>query len=180
MKTPFSAQKRMDAAFDNYFALSDILREDLAVLLDSETDSQHWRRNYVRVGAALIEGCAHCLREMCVVSFECLAPTISPKETKVLHSEQSFDANKRIKYTLRVAYKLFGVQPTPNFGGQEWQRAQRIFGRRHLLMHPKCPADLEIPDDLWDELREDVTWMIERLFDFIALLQKKHGGSTPP
>lgn len=169
-------QERMDAAFDNYFALSDMLRDDLSALLEGESNSQHWRRNYIRVSASLIEGYAHCLREMCAVSFECIAPVIGPKEAEVLRSERNFDANERIKLTLRVAYKLFELQPAPNFGGPEWPRAQRVLAKRHLLMHPKCPADLHISDDLWNELRDDVTWLIEQLFDFISALQKKHGG----
>ena len=166
----------MDAAFDNYFALSKVLQDDLGVMLDIESDSQHWRRNYIRVSASLIEGYAHCLREMCVVSFECVAPEIGKKEAKVLRSERSFDANERIKVTLRVAYKLFELQPAPNFGGSEWPRAQRVLEKRHLLMHPKNPADLEVPDYLWNELRGDVTWLIEQLFNFIAALQEKHGA----
>lgn len=171
-----AAQERMDAAFDNYFALSEVLRDDLGVMLDIESDSQHWRRNYIRVSASLIEGYAHCLREMCAVSFECVAPEIGKKEAEVLRSERSFDANERIKVTLRVAYKLFELQPAPNFGGSEWPRAQRVLEKRHLLMHPKNPADLEVPDYLWNELRGDVTWLIEQLFNFIAALQEKHGA----
>lgn len=166
----------MDAAFDNYFALSDLLREDLLALLETESDSQHWRRNYVRVSASLIEGYAHCLREMCAVSFECVAPEISEKEAEVIRSERSFNANERTKLTLRTAYKLFELQSAPNFGGREWSRAQRVLERRHLLMHPKTPADLEISNELWLELRDDVTWLVEQLFNFIAALQAKHGG----
>ena len=166
----------MNAAFDNYFALSDVLREDLLALIESESDSPHWRRNYVRVSASLIEGYAHCLREMCAVSFECVAPTINQKEAEVLRSERNFDTNERVKVTLRVAYKLFELQPAPNFGGHEWPRAQRVLAKRHLLMHPKSAADLEISDDLWTELRDDVTWMIEQFFNFMSTLQKKHGG----
>ena len=171
-----TAQERMDAAFDNYFALSKVLQDDLGVMLDIESDSQHWRRNYIRVSASLIEGYAHCLREMCAVSFKCVAPEIGKKEAEVLRSERSFDANERIKVTLRVAYKLFELQPAPNFGGSEWPRAQRVLEKRHLLMHPKNPADLEVPDYLWNELRGDVTWLIEQLFNFIAALQEKHGA----
>lgn len=77
----------MDVAFDNYIALSDILREDLLALLETDSDSQHWHRNYVRVSASLIEGYAHCLREMCAVSFECVAPDISKKEAEVIRSD---------------------------------------------------------------------------------------------
>lgn len=166
----------MDAAFENYFALSYLLRDDLVALLETESESQHWRRNYIRVSASLVEGYAHCLREMCAVSFECVAPSISKREAEVIGCERSFDANERIKLTLRVAYKIFELQTAPNFGGPEWLRARRVLEKRHLLMHPKTPADLEIPDCLWDELRGDVTWLVEQLFNFVAALQK---NTTP-
>ena len=169
-----TAQERMDAAFDNYLALSDVLMEDLQSLLDSESESQHWRRNYIRVSASLIEGYAHCFREMCLVSFECVAPTIGKKEAEVLQSERSFDANERIKLTLRVAYKLFELKPEPNFGGHEWLRAQRVLTKRHLLMHPKSADDLQISDELWNELYDDVTWLIKQLFNFVSAAQKKY------
>ncbi|HSH88214.1 MAG TPA: hypothetical protein VK958_13300 [Methylophilus sp.] len=168
-------QERMDAAFDNYFALSNELRGDLIALLDSESDTQHWRRNYVRVSASLIEGYAHCFREMCAVSFECVSPELSTKEKQALLSEKGISANERIKRTLKVAYKLFELQPAPNFGGPEWQKAQRVLEKRHLLMHPKTPTDLFVSDALWSELREDVTWLVEHLFRFVAALQAKFG-----
>ncbi len=166
----------MDAAFDNYFKLSDVLREDLLALFETGSDSQHWRRNYVRVSASLIEGYTHCLREICAVSFECVAPNISEKEAEVIRSERGFDANERIKLTLRAAHKLFELQPAPNFGGHEWPRARRVLERRHLLMHPKTPADLEITNELWSELKEGIAWLVEQIFNFIAALQAKHGG----
>lgn len=176
MSLPPSPQEKMDAAFDNYLALSSILRTDLAALLESETDSQSWRRNFVRVSASLIEGYAHCFREMCAISFECIAPELNSKEREVLCSERSFSANERIKLTLRLAYKLFELEPAPNFGGPEWPRAQRVLLKRHALMHPKTPTDLEVPNDLWLELRDDVTWLVEQLFNFVAALNEKHGG----
>ena len=171
-----SPQQRMDAAFDNYLALSEVLCSDVEELLKSESESQHWRRNFIRVGAAVIEGYAHCLREMCRVSFDCISPKVVAKETEVLQSERNFDANERIKLTFRVAYKLFELQPAPNFGGPEWLRAQRVLQKRHLLMHPKTPADLEVSDQVWPELHEDVAWLFKQLFDFIALARAKHGG----
>jgi hypothetical protein len=174
--TPLSPNEKMNAAFVNYFALSDILQKDLTALLDSESDSQHWRRNYIRISASLIEGYAFCLREMCAVSFDSIAPEIGQKEKEILRSERNFNANERIKITLRVAYKLFDLQSTISFGGSEWSRAQRVLEKRHLLMHPKTPSDLQISDGLWDELRCDVTWLIEQLFSFFSALEKKYGG----
>lgn len=171
-----SPQQRMDAAFDNYLALSNVLHDDMMALLNGETETQHWRRNFIRSSAALIEGYAHCLRDMCAVSLECTAPKITKKEAEVLLSEKGFDANDRIKLTLRAAYKLFELASGPNFGGNEWLRAQRVLDKRHLLMHPKAPSDLEVPDQLWLEIREDVTWLMEQLFNVFTLLQQKHGG----
>lgn len=175
MNKDTSPQQRMDAAFDNYFELSKILQADIDALLDGENDTQHWRRNFVRASVPIIEGYAHCLRDMCAVSFECVAPEITKEEVEVLRSEKNFDTNDRIKLTLRAAYKLFELAPAPNFGGNEWRSAQRVLGKRHLLMHPKTPTELEVPDDLWKEIRESVTWLMEQLFNFFSLLQRKHG-----
>lgn len=169
-------QVRMDAAIDNYLALSDLLREDLRALLESESQSQHWRRNYVRVSASLIEGYANCFREMCAVCCECVTPKLNTKELTLLSAEQRFDANERIKRTLCVAYKLFGLLPAPTFDGLEWSRARRVMAKRHSLMHPKTPADLEIPDALWAEYRDGITSLLKQLFGFIAALQDKHGN----
>ncbi len=155
----------MDAAIDNYFALSDVLREDLLALLETESDSQHWRRNYVRVSASLIEGYAHCLREMCAVSFECVASEISENEVEVIRTERS---PARGVQTVRTTTSAELWRP--------WPRARRVLNKRHLLMHPKTPADLEISNELWFELRDDVTWLVEQFFNFIAALQAKHGG----
>jgi hypothetical protein len=176
MYKDISPQQKMDEAFDNYFELSKILQADLNDLLDGESDSQTWRRNFIRSSAALIEGYAHCLREVSSVSFECVSPELSKKEIGVLNSESGFDANDRIKLTLRAAYKLFELSPAPNFGGNEWPRAQKVLLKRHLLMHPKVPSDLEISDEAWSEIREDVLWIYEQLFSFFSLVQEKYSG----
>lgn len=166
----------MDTAFDNYITLSDALREDLFALLEMESSSQCWRRNYIRVSASLIEGYVHCFREMCAVSFECVGPEIGEKEAEAVRSERNFNANERIKLTLRAAHKIFELQPEPNFGGSEWRSAQCVFEKRHLLMHPKTLGDLEVSNEQWLELRDGVTWLIEQISTFIAALQAKHGS----
>jgi hypothetical protein len=168
----------MDKAFSNYLQLSRILEADMTALLDGECEDQHWRRNFIRSAAALIEGHAHCLREICVVSFECIAAELTKKEADVLLSEESFSAAERIKLTLRAAYTLFELAPAPNFGGNEWQKAQRFLSKRNLLMHPKTPADLEVSDNLWNDIRTDIAWLMEQFFNFLSLLQMKHGGSN--
>lgn len=166
----------MDAAFDNYFALSNVLRDDLLALLETESETQHWRRNYIRVGASLIEGYLHSFREMAAVSLDCVAPEISEKEKEALTSECRFSTPERFKLTLRAAHKLFEVGPAPNFGNFEWSRAQRVFKKRDSLMHPRNPVDFEIANSPWEELRFGINWLIEQLFNFVSALQKKYAA----
>ena len=165
----------MDAAFDNYLQLSRILEAEMTALLDGECEDQHWRRNFIRSAAALVEGHAHCLREMCAVSFECIAPELAKKETDVLRSEESFSTVESMTLTLRAAHTLFELMPAPNFGGNEWPKARRVLSKRHLLMHPKTPADLEVSDSMWNDAQTDIAWLMKQFFNFLSLLQKKHG-----
>jgi hypothetical protein len=180
MNTALSPQQKLVAAVDNYFKLSPILLEDMDALLDEENDSQHWRHNFIRASAALTEGYAHCLRDMCAVAsrVEREAAELTKEETVVIRSPRRFGANDRIKLTLSAAYKLFKLQPAPHFGGNEWERAKGVLGKRHLLMHPKTPADLDVSDELWEEIREDITWLMAQLFSFFTLLQQKMAANT--
>jgi hypothetical protein len=100
-------EQRMGDAFDNYFVLSEILTTDLKRLLDGDVDDGPSRRNLVRSGAALFEGYAHCLREMCVLGLECTGtPQLSRKEVKILrHADLSMQL---IESVLRC------VQHTPS------------------------------------------------------------------
>jgi hypothetical protein len=147
---------------------------DLNALLHIADEDQHWRRNFIRASVALVEGYSHCLREMCAVSFECEAPKLTRKEEEVLRSEDRFPASDRVRLTLRAAYKLFQLVPAPNFGGEEWSGAQRMLRKRDSLMHPRTPNDLAVTDELWDEIRQDASWLLKQFMDFFALLHEKH------
>lgn len=171
-------QAKLDAAFDNYFELSDVLRSDLVALLDAESDSQQWRRNFIRVAASLIEGYTHCLSDMCKVSFECEAPTISEKQAEAIRSERKFGAAERLKLTLSAAHTIFELAPAPSFRGKQWQSAKSVFAKRNLLMHPKTAVDLEISDASWSTLRDGVTWLVEQVFGFFSALLAKHGEQS--
>lgn len=176
MVTDALLQQRMDTAFNNYLLLSRILEADMIALLDGECEDQHWRRNFIRSSAALLEGHVHCLREMCAIIFECPAPKLSKKETNVLRCEESFSAAERFKRTLRIAYELLELAPAPNFGGNDWSNAQLVFSKRDLLMHPKSPADLEVSDSLWKDIRADSVWLMEQCFNILRMLDEKLGG----
>jgi hypothetical protein len=175
MHTNLSPHEQMTIALDNYLALSPLLQADMKALCECKTEMQQWRRNFIRVSASLIEGYAHCLRELCAVSFKCdNVPELTEKERKVIESEREFGAVKRIKFSLRAAYKLFGLTPAPDFGNSKWSNASCLWEKRDGLMHPKTPADLELDDGLWNKLYEGVAWLLEQLFNFYSLLYEKY------
>ena len=166
-------QGRMNAAFDNYFAVSDILREDLDELRKNQNATQYWKRTFVRSSAALFEGYTHCLSEICAISFECIAPELTKKEADALRSESKLGTNDRVRLTLRAAYRLFELSPAPDFGEKGWIRAQRAFDKRHSLMHPKTSDDLVVDEAYWIEIREGVSWLLTQFVRFFVLLQAK-------
>lgn len=176
MKTRAQLQAQLDVAFDNYFKLTTILYKDMESMLLTESNSQQWRSNFIRASAALLEGEAHCLREMCLVGLRCNAPTLTKKERSAITDERGSEANDRLKLTLRAAYKLFLLQPAPNFSGTEWVRAQRVLRKRHRLMHPKRPKDLGMSDRTWSDMRRDTGWLMKQFFDFLSLGRQNYGG----
>jgi hypothetical protein len=176
MKKRIRLQNRFESAFVNYLKLTAMLQDDLAAMLASESSALHWRRNFVRTSVALIEGHAHCLRQMCVVALGCSAQAVSAKERKVILDEGSFDASSRLKLTLRAAYKLFALQPAPSFDSADWGAAQRAVRKRNRLMHPKAFRDLGMADTTWRMHRRGIIWLMEQFFEFLSLSQAKYGN----
>jgi hypothetical protein len=176
MKRKATLQRELDSAFSNYLKLTDALRSDLASMLDEERPTLHWRRNFVRASAALLEGHAHCLRRVCAVGLSIDASVFSKKEQRAITNDGGLSANERLKWTLRAAYKLHGLKPSPRFDGPEWRNAQKVMLKRHRLMHPRRPNDLGIADSTWKALRRGIIWLMKQFFDFLSLLQAKYGN----
>jgi hypothetical protein len=176
MKKKATLQRELDSAFSNYLKLTATLRGDMDAMLDEEHVSLHWRRNFVRASAALLEGHAHCLRRMCAVGMSIDASAFSKKERQAITNEGGISANERLKWTLRAAYKLFSLQPLPRFDGAEWRNAQKVMLKRHKLMHPQRPSDLGIADSTWRALRRGIVWLMKQFFDFLSLSQAKYGN----
>lgn len=114
---------------------------------------------------------------MCSVGKDCIAPSISKKENSVIDDEANSDTATRIKLTLRAAYKLFDLSPFPDFSTKEWSDAKDLIKKRHALMHPKTPEDLQISDTDWDRLYAGALWLLSQIFDFSFLLHQKYASS---
>ena len=165
---------RFDAAFVNYLALTALLRTDLEAMLREESKSPHWRRNFVRATAALLEGHAHCLRQMCRVAIVAGAPAISSKQRHAIANDRSGDAISRMKYTISAAYALFTLSPRPDFSSSSWVKARRALRKRNALMHPKGPRQLGMSDSTWRRHKSGLIWLMKQFFDFLELAQNKY------
>jgi len=172
---PSNWQQRLDAAFAKYFAMSNMLQADVEALLEDTRDTQSSRRNFIRAVAPLMEGYAHCFRDMCQVGLETGAGSLTSKEVKVLKAERSFDSAERVKLTLRAAYKMFQLPSVPDFASEGWKHAQRFIEKRDKVMHPKSVEDLEVPEAQWSDIHAGVVWLFEQLFGFMGQLARVHG-----
>ena len=177
MKRKATLQRELDAALSNYIDLTGVLCDDLNELLADERASQNWRRNFVRTSAALFEGHAHCLRRMCAVGLSIDASPFSKKEIQAITNEGRISANERLKLTLRAAYKLFRLGPSPCFDDANWSNAQKVMLKRHKLMHPQRRSDLGIGNSTWRALRRGITWLTKQFFDFLTLSQAAYDRS---
>lgn len=164
----------MNAIFDNYFAMSAILREDAYYILEKRDDSSpKWRRQYVRSIVPHIEGLVYCFAEVCRQIPEADRSQLIRKERKVLSDECLVGVAESFKSTLKLFYQIFDLSPTPNFGGTEWRKVQRLFEARHALMHPKNTSDLFISDGDWNDLFDGSRWALNELFQIDKRLADK-------
>ncbi len=166
-------QAAMNQAVDNYLALSAVLRDDLNEHLECETDTAQWRRNFIRITCAMIEGNIFAIRSMCAVSKSCESAAPG-KEKKILELDTHLSADENFKRVMMAAYKLFEVPTSLNCGTTDWTNARAFLKCRHGLMHPKRINDLEISETDWESIRSGAVWMIENIFNFIEKLQEKY------
>jgi len=164
----------MNEAFDNYLQLSEILASDLMEISDVETNDASWKRNYIRVVAALIEGDSFCFKQMAAIGLECESPTLTSKEKKALTTGVGFTAIEQIKLVLRATYKMFDLGKPPDFSGTDWGNAISMFDKRHSLMHPKSLKHLEISDTSWPVLHSGAMWLIKQHFNVTSLIHDKY------
>lgn len=149
----------MDQAIKKYFDISNVLNDDFFKLNEENSESDHWRRNHIRVLAVLIEGYSHCFREIAKVGMETGTVKYSAKERKLLEEEHKCSVTERIKGTLKIIYSLFGLAG-PDFGSTDWQKAKKALEKRGALMHPKSVADLEVSDQVFLECDQGFGWLV--------------------
>ena len=170
-------QAHMNQAFDNYFPVSEALNSDVVMFLDIDDSDLtkepdiSWKRNFVRVLAAVIEGYSNMIRQIAEIEFNNNPYELSKKEKQAILCGVASNSRERIKYTLSGSYKIFNF-PSPDFGTEYWVTAQEGLKRRDHLMHPKSPADLEIVSDSWARIYDGLVWLLEQHCKFIQHLHE--------
>ncbi len=171
---------RLVAAINNYMDVALILRRDLTTLHKGPLATALSRRNYIRSAVALLEGACHCYLDLCAVMLECGDVDVSKAEECLILDRRDKGTPGRIKLALRLVHRLFATGRTPDFGGSGWIKAQEALDKRHHLMHPKHPQDLDITETEWDRIYQGINWLQEEEFQFTAFLAKLKGQPSPP
>lgn len=162
-------QERMDKIFDIYFDVSDILRSDVASLLDTrDDDSPSWRRGFIRAVVPLIEGLTYSYLSICHA-----APELSAKERTKVDPNQRNSTAKRIKMALSAIYRQLHITPAPDFSGETWKDAQTLFSARDNLMHPKTVGCLTFTEVEWERIYRGSVWLIAEFFRLPDLLERR-------
>ena len=167
-------QQKMDAIFDAFFAVSDILREDVSSLLDSKFDENPiWRRAFIRAVAPLIEGLAYSYLSICHIN-----PDLTPEDREKVDPDQKSKTSVRIKTALESIYRQLNISPPPDFSRQDWTDAQRMFSARDSLMHPKTIDCLTYTEDDWKRIYDGSVWLLGEFFRLPDLLGRKFGSEA--
>lgn len=165
-------QARMNLAFEDYFAVSEALNSDVVMFYDIDDSDLtkepdiSWKRNFVRVLAAVIEGYSNMIRQIAEIEFNNNPYELSKKEKQAIICGVASNSRERIKYTLSGSYKIFNF-PSPDFGTEDWVTAQEGLKRRDNLMHPKSLTDLEIVSESWTRIYKGLVWLLKQHYNFI-------------
>lgn len=178
MTTLQEAVRELGAVYDDYFVLSNVLREDGNRVLDDPRADQPWRRNLVRVHWPMIEAYASTLRRFCNVFRKHCELTLSAKHARLLDDESQFATAERIKETLKLAYRLHELDRTPNFSDRHWANVRSAIQARDRIMHPKSASDLEISDADWPEIHSGLAWVLSAFTEFFDLVNKKYAPDS--
>jgi hypothetical protein len=153
-------------AYNDYFALSDILNSDLEALLGQDLDSPAQRRNFLRASWALVEGDTESLRRITLSVIEASDATPNSRQQKLIDDERGLDSCTRIKECLKLSWVVFELDKPPNFGGPEWGEVLVCSARRDKITHPKTAEDLEIGEEEWRRCYAAIEWLVQQFVHF--------------
>jgi exopolyphosphatase / guanosine-5'-triphosphate,3'-diphosphate pyrophosphatase len=169
--------------FKEWLAVSNLLFKDIKSLEDAYGDdwsSQPFRRMFVRSCWALIEGEAHCIKQLTLRACELGGKSLSADEHAFLSEVQMVgDQNgvvkkrnvrkgflENLKETLKIATSKFELERTPDFGNQGWEQLRHSGDLRDRITHPKTAVELVISDDELGAHRSGFAWYLATISTF--------------
>jgi hypothetical protein len=164
----------LGGAYDDYFALSDILNSDLEALLGQDLDIPMQRRNFLRASWALIEGDTESLLRITKSVIEASEAVPTSKQEKLLENERNLDSCTRIKECLKLAWAVFDIEEPPDFCSTGWTDVLVSNARRDRITHPKTAADLAIPEEEWKHCYAAIEWLVHQFVRFHELSKHRY------
>jgi hypothetical protein len=101
---------------------------------------------------------------------------VSKTEEALILDRRDKGAPDRIKLVIRLVHRLFNTGNQCDFSKDEWVYAQEAIHKRHCLMHPKVPQDLELSDREWQRILAGIEWFQREEFRFIEFLNRTRKG----
>ena len=172
------AANELSQVYEDYFLLSEVLKLDLDKLLDEESDSQIWRKNFVCTSWPMIEAYSNTPRNLCSVLDKHSEFDKSKRQRHLLANKANFSSVQRIKETLKLAFKIYELDEKPVFGDQNWQKLQKAVKVRNSITLPNSSNDLQITDKDWGLIYEGIIWLMRELFSFFDQVHSKYGPRT--
>jgi len=187
-------QSAGEAELQNLFHLMAGIWEDTEVCAKrlEETDSQFWRRTYVRTLFALIEGVTYRFKRAALACFEdrmnrspnskVRYPIQLSDADNAMLREQIFDLDdkgqsysqtkfiplsKNLRFAFASLARAYEVNFAFDLNSAEWSSFQQALAIRNRLAHPKASTDLFVSDEELLNAKNTFNWFrlgLERLF----------------
>ena len=173
-----TAARELANVYEDYFEMSKKLQSDMNALVERESETPEWRRNFVRTSWPMIEAYASTLRNICSVISKHAGLKLSKRNRKLLEDESRLATTERLKQSLKLAFNMHELEVKPIFSDANWLHLRQAIRVRDRLMHPKKSSDLDIAEDEWQEIFNGITWVLSELFSFFEQVHKQYGPRT--
>jgi len=191
-----TALTRLSAVTDDWLGLSDILRTDGRIILESlltDSENQTLRRSFVRACWAYVEAITFSVKKFMLTACQFGSDRFTVEEQVFLASQrlvvdpegevavyrEPVNALENVKRTFRLAARVLDTEWTPDFGVEGWQRLRKAIQIRHRLTHPKTVAEVNVSDDDFDDLKQGISWFIQMITAFDTAVLARYGQNEP-
>lgn len=157
--------------------------------LESDTNNQFARRNYIRNTFSCMEGSIWLLKEVClkatdsngrkakisVGEFLILSETNYELKSngEIKKNQKKLKFTDNIKFTFLMINKLFKMEIDLNVGSKSWEELLEAINIRNRIIHPKGVESLTISDEEIKICQNAVSWYNSKIHQFIQKLLDK-------